>query len=64
MLQFGYNLGRLQELCDESNRPDIWWTPVENLIQRKEWTKLYKHIDIIRNTIVLEYDGDVLEKDC
>jgi hypothetical protein len=64
ILQFGYNLGRLQELCEETTRPDIWWKPIETLIEKKQWAKLYKHIDIIRNTVVVEYDGAVLEKGC
>lgn len=64
MLQFGYNLGRLQELCEETVYPDIWWKPIESLIEKAQWEKLYKHIDSISNTLVVEYDADVLEKGC
>lgn len=64
ILQFGYNLGRLQELCEETTHPDIWWKPIETLIEKKQWIKLYKHIDFIRKTVFVEYDSAVLEKGC
>jgi hypothetical protein len=64
MLQFGYNLGRLQELCGETNHPEIWWSPIEKLIAQKEWGKLFKMIDSISNVVNIDYDASVLAKGC
>jgi hypothetical protein len=64
MLQFGYNLGRLQELCRETNHPEIWWTPIETCVQKKQWGKLFKMIDTIADVLQVEYDEHVLRKGC
>ena len=64
MLQFGYNLGRLQELCGDTLRHDIWWKPVEKLIDAGQWGKLFKMVDTIGDVLGVEYDPEVLQKGC
>jgi len=64
MLQFGYNLGRLQELCLETNHPEIWWSPIEKMVETQQWGKLFKHIDLISGNLGIEYDTNVLRKGC
>ena len=64
MLQFGYNLGRLQEMCGETTHPEIWWKPIETAIQEKAWHDLESYIDEIRDVLDVEYDKSTLEKDC
>lgn len=64
LLQFGYNLGRLQELCGETTHPEIWWKPIETSIQEKAWKDLHEYIDEIRDILELSYDSKVLEKGC
>jgi len=41
-LQFGYNLGRLQEMCQSgvAGAQQNWWTPVEPLVLGKDWEGL------------------------
>ena len=45
-LQFGYNLGRLQEMVE----PDVvgaqkrWWSPIEPLVQNHNWLELMHFI--------------------
>jgi hypothetical protein len=63
VLQFGYNLGRLQELCQD-NHPELWWKPIEGFFEKKAWKKLYDHVDLMRRTIGVEFDADVLAKGC
>ena len=64
MVQFGYNLGRLQELCGETNYPEIWWSPMEKLIQSEKWGKVYSMVDTLADVLDVEYDPDVLRKGC
>jgi hypothetical protein len=64
MLKFGYNLGRLQELCNESNYPEIWWSPIHKLIETKQWGKLFKTIDEICSVLGIDYDESILRKGC
>jgi hypothetical protein len=64
LMQFGYNLGRLQELCGETGYPEIWWSPVEKLVSKGEWGKLFKMIDSMAAALGVEYDGAVLGKGC
>lgn len=64
MFQFGYNLGRLQELCGETNYPEIWWSPIETCVNKQQWGKLFKMIDTIAEILQVEYDENVLRKGC
>jgi hypothetical protein len=64
ILQFGYNLGRLQELCGETLHPEIWWKPIETLVKKEQWGKLFKMIDSIASALDVEYDESVLAKGC
>ena len=64
MLQFGYNLGRLQELVGETAYPEIWWKPIENAIQTSSWVDLDVYIEEIRDVLNIEYDKSTLEKGC
>lgn len=64
MLQFGYNLGRLQELCWETHHPEIWWKPIETLVEKEQWGKLFKVIDTIGSVLGVDYDTNVLAKGC
>ena len=47
VLQFGYNLGRLQEI---SEKPDhtIFWQPVERLFLAQDWIGLDAYIDTLQ----------------
>lgn len=64
MLQFGYNLGRLQEMCGETTHPEVWWKPIETAIQEKAWGDLESYIDEIREVLDVKYDNPTLEKGC
>lgn len=64
MPQFAYNLGRLQELCGETTRPDIWWNPVEEILKTNAWDALYTHVDKIRAALGTDYDAKTLSKGC
>lgn len=64
MLQFGYNLGRLQELVGETAYPEIWWKPIETAIQSGSWSDLETYIEEIRDVLNVEYDTSTLEKGC
>lgn len=64
MLQFGYNLGRLQELVGETAYPQIWWKPIEAAIQANNWSDLEAYIEEIRDVLNVEYDKSTLEKGC
>ncbi len=64
ILQFGYNLGRLQELCGETTHPEVWWKPIETFMEAKDWKELQMYIDELRDTLQLEYDARVLQKGC
>lgn len=65
-LQFGYNLGRLQEMIDggKEKMNEYWWNPVEPLIESQKWDDLLKVIDRFREEKVnKEYDDATLKKD-
>jgi hypothetical protein len=58
LLQFGYNLGRLQELCHETRFPSLWWNPIEAMVKEKNWSALLTHIDAMKESMGIEYDGN------
>lgn len=60
--QFFYNLGRLQELLGETTHPEIWWKPLEALVERK--ADVTPHIDTLKTLIGVEYDEELLKKGC
>ncbi len=64
VLQFGFNLGRLVELCQETINPSIWWKPIEKLYNEKKWNELEKYVNVLKNTLGMEYDQETLEKGC
>ena len=64
LLQFGYNLGRLQELCGETSYPEIWWKPIETAIIEKNWDKLDSQIKEIQEVLSIEFDEATLKKGC
>ena len=64
LMQFSYNLGRLQELCGETIHPEIWWAPVEKMLNLNNWDELYEHVDTIRAAIGTKYDDKTLAKGC
>lgn len=66
ILQFGYNLGRLQEMIDggKEKMNEYWWKPVEPLIESQKWDDLLKVIDRFREEKVKkDYDEILLKKD-
>ena len=60
-LQFGYNLGRLQEL---SGNPDhkVFWQPIEKFYNAGEFQALDKYIDKLKTRLGVEYDSEILAK--
>jgi hypothetical protein len=62
--QFFYNLGRLQELLDETTFPKIWWNPIETLLQEGNYPNISKHADSLKNLIGVPYDDAVIVKGC
>ncbi len=64
ILQFGYNLGRLQELVGDTTHPEIWWKPIEKAIEDKNWKDLEEYIEELRDALGVEYDKATLEKGC
>jgi hypothetical protein len=60
-LQFGYNLGRLQEL---SGKPDhkVYWQPIEKYYNSKDFLLLDKYIDEIKTLLNVEYDTEIISK--
>jgi len=64
LVQFAYNLGRLQELCGETTRHDIWWKPIEPLIAEAKWGELEAYIERLRIGLGVEYDAATLAKGC
>ena len=60
-LQFGYNLGRLQEL---SGNPDhkVYWQPIEKYYNASDFVSLDKYIDDLRILLQIEYDIDIISK--
>jgi hypothetical protein len=64
ILQFGYNLGRLQELCGETTHPEVWWKPIEKAIEANHWAELDEYLEELRETLGVEYERATLEKGC
>ena len=64
LVQFAYNLGRLQELCADTTRHDIWWKPIEPLIAAANWGELEAYVDSIQAALGVPYDKATLEKPC
>lgn len=64
LLQFGYNLGRLQELCGETEKHVIWWKPVDAAIAGGKWQELSDYIDTMRTAIGVEYDSATVAGAC
>lgn len=60
-LQFGYNLGRLQEI---SSNPDytMCFQQVIHLFQEQEWNGLDAYIDTLQKRFQIGYDSAILEK--
>jgi hypothetical protein len=63
-LQFGYNLGRLQEMmdCRKPKMNEIWWKPIEPLIEAKDWEKLSTKVDELRLRTGVSYDDATVKK--
>lgn len=64
-LQFGYNLGRLQEMMDSqvSGAQKYWWSPVEELVSQKNWDGLLVLIEKFRvERIKVDYDEATVNK--
>jgi hypothetical protein len=62
--QFFYNLGRLQELMGETKKPEVWWKPIEAIVQSGDFQALPGQIDLLQTHIELEYDRQTVEKGC
>ena len=62
--QFFYNLGRLQELLGETLYPKIWWSPIEALIQTKNYDNIAGHVDKLQELIGVSYDDGLISKGC
>jgi len=62
--QFFFNLGRLKELLDELDFPEIWWTPFEKLVVEEKYGDIPGHIDILRDAIGVPYDDALIAKGC
>jgi hypothetical protein len=62
--QFFYNLGRLQELLEETTFPSIWWKPIEILAEAGKYKRIPKHIDNLRQLIGVSYDDSLIAKGC
>jgi len=66
ILQFGYNLGRLQEMADPKvvGAQKYWWSPVETLVEEKKWDELLDLIEKFRTEKVKEeFDEATVKKD-
>lgn len=64
LLQFGYNLGRLQELCGETTHPEVWWKPIEVMITQEKWDELDTYLDELQDSLKIVYDAKVLASGC
>lgn len=65
-LQFGYNLGRLQEMIDggKEKMNEYYWKPIEPLVEKGEWDELIKVIDrFLEEKVKGSYDEATLKKD-
>lgn len=64
-LQFGYNLGRLQEMIDGGNQGmnKYWWSPLEPLVKEKKWDELLTLIEKFRvEKVKKDYDEATVNK--
>lgn len=61
ILQFGYNLGRLQQLCITPDQK-IFWQPIEKFINNLDWYGLDAYIDELKEQFSVEYDMNILAK--
>ena len=61
ILQFGYNLGRLQELCITPDHK-IFWQPIEKFIINQNWYALDIYLDELKDKFMVEYDMNILAK--
>ena len=64
LLQFGYNLGRLQELCGETAHPEVWWKPFEVMIKEEKWDELDSYIDELRDSLNISYEEKTITSGC
>jgi len=70
ILQFGYNLGRLQEIShyeisddsDSNSDHTIFWQPVERLFLAQDWDGLDAYIDTLQKRFQIGYDYSILAK--
>jgi len=62
--QFFYNLGRLQELLKETIYPEVWWKPIEAILNEGNFKLLPQHIDSLNDLIGADYDAAILTKGC
>ena len=64
-LQFGYNLGRLQEMIDggKEKMNEYWWTPLEPHVKAKHWDTVLELIEKFRTEKVKkDYDEATVNK--
>jgi len=68
VLQFGYNLGRLQELCGETTKHKLWWKPAEAAFTKGmstgNWADLSTHVETIKGALGVEYDDATVKSGC
>lgn len=73
--QFGYNLGRLQELCFETTHPEIWWKPIEGFLDGAEnakteedrlhnWKGLEAYTHELREALNIEVTDEMITRGC
>jgi hypothetical protein len=68
VLQFGYNLGRLQELCGETTKHKLWWKPAETAFTKGatngDWSDLSVHVETMKRVLGVEYEEATLKAGC
>jgi hypothetical protein len=62
--QFFYNLGRVQELVRDTEHPEIWWKPIETMVEKGQYDAISAHIDTLRDRLRIEYDEATVNKGC
>lgn len=62
--QFFYNLGRVQELVGDTEHPEIWWKPIEGMVEKGEHDAISAHVDTLRDRLGIEYDQQTVAKGC
>ena len=68
--QFGYNLGRLQELCFETTHPETWWKPIDARLTAAEsgdvsaWGSLETYIHELCAALEIVIDADLIGRGC